>query len=339
MKCIFIPLFLSTSFLFGASSEEAFDSSLTNPPSETPLPSTNTEIAFDMSLAKPPSETELLLPTPQIQPPALKSTTLAVLLSTLLPGLGHVYLGDMPTAGGLMGSTGAGVGLIFAPVSDSVKISSLITVQNIYSYGIYAAYRDARLNNRNSGYTYSMPTDSLAALTYAPFKWSVLKKPEVWGGILGSLAVATCVSYVCWPEDAHVRASDFDDDDVSLFPALALPVGIGEETLFRGFLQSQLSESLSPWGSIAFTSLLFGAAHLPNAMALEREHRWRYYSFSIPLITSLGVYLGWLTYKNCSLQESVAMHTWYDLTLFTLGALASEAAINGGRRFAISVPF
>jgi len=118
-----------------------------------------------------------------------------------------------------------------------------------------------------------------------------------------------------------------------------LPVGLGEESFFRGFLQSALSETFNPLTGIILSSLLFGAAHIPNAQGLEKAERWRYYTFSLPLITGIGAYCGWLTNKNHSLQESVALHTWYDFIIFSISALATETAATGRPGFAFAVPF
>ena len=50
---------------------------------------------------------------PAIQPaPIKKEPWVAVTLSSIFPGLGHVYLDDMSTAGGLMGTTGLGLGVL-----------------------------------------------------------------------------------------------------------------------------------------------------------------------------------------------------------------------------------
>ena len=118
-----------------------------------------------------PLQTDLQLPTPHFQPPPYKSPFLAVGLSVIFPGLGHVYLGDMQTAGGLIGSAGLGLGLATShPSSRSVRKESGSTVMDISFYGIYAAYRDVRKYNENSGYSYKMPNDSLGDLSYAPFK-------------------------------------------------------------------------------------------------------------------------------------------------------------------------
>ena len=182
-----------------------------------------------------------------------------------------------------------------------------------------------------------MPTDSLSDLTTAPFRFSVMKKPEVWGGILGALACGIGMGYLASPKEARIQMKLSSEPSFS--PLVALPVGIGEEALFRGFLQSQLSESLTPWGGIAISSLAFAAVHIPNANAFEPEDRFRYYTFGLPLIAGIGVYCGHLTQKNHSLKESVALHTWYDFVIFSAGALAGRAAITGRYQFAFSTPF
>lgn len=261
-----------------------------------------------------------------------KSAQIASGLSLLFPGLGHFYLGDSKTAGKFLGAAAMELGTFgFALNRDQKELAafSLLTFSNTLNYGIYAAYRDARSFNGQECYHYKMPVDHLADLTSAPFRLSVLKKPEVWGGCLGALAAACCVTYFAFPPESRISplATLENHRTPPWFPMVALPVGVGEESFFRGFVQSGLSESLGPWGGICATSLLFGAAHIPNASLMPKGERWRYYSFSLPLITSLGLYLGWLTKKNVSLKESVALHTWYDLVLLGTAALTQSAAI------------
>ncbi len=270
------------------------------------------------------------LPALNLHPP--KSSFLAVSLSTLMPGLGHVYLGDMKTAGSLIGVTGLGVG---GATFLHSKETSFVTLQNTWCYGIYAAYRDVRLYNGQSGYSYKMPMDSFDDLAGAPFSLKILRKPEVWGGLLGKFALAFTVAYFALPkESAHSYSWKG-----GLKSFVAFPIGLGEESFFRGFLQSRLSETFTPIGGIILSSLLFGAVHIPNAHGLAPENRRGYYTFGIPLITLGGAYYGWLTYKNQSLRESVALHTWYDFILMTLGSLAGQAAITGGAKWVLGLPF
>ena len=328
MKRIF-PLLSAASLLCGAP-----DESLSAQLAEFPVSSQPT---FDpMSLAQPPLSPEEFHPPAPVLEPARKSVFLTVGLSCLIPGLGHAYLGDLETASGLVGSS-LGLGWVVASSDPpSVKLTSLVTLQSAWSYSLYAAYRDVRKYNGQRGYSYKMPSDSLTDLALAPFRFKVLKKPEVWGGFLGAFAVAAATAYLAYPKEARIPLHLSRRIHV---PAIALPIGIGEESLFRGYLQSLLAEAFGPEVGIALSSLTFGAAHIPNAMALAPEHQWRYYAFSLPLVTAMGAYFGWITHKNHSIQESVALHTWYDFVLFSLASLASQASCVGNSSFSIAIPF
>ena len=199
---------------------------------------------------------------------------------------------------------------------------------------MYAAYRDARTFIHDTGYIHPMPKDNLNDLIKAPFQWSVMKKPEVWGGIIGMLGVGIGVSYFLMPSTpASVGGSN-------MLPINAFPVGIGEEAFFRGYLQSAAYETLGTWGSITLSSLLFGAAHIPNGLAINNQVlQKRYFQVAIPLITTYGVYFGWLTHKNTSLKESVAVHAWYDFTLFLASYTLVRSAINQTPTFAVAFNF
>lgn len=262
-----------------------------------------------------------------------KSSFISVGLSMLVPGLGHAYLGDYKTASALFGSFAVLANFEIKPVKF-IEEYNFVSSSNIWSYGIYAAYRDVRAYNGNRGYLYPMPTENLNDLALAPFRLSVLRKPEVWGGFLGALAVAVGINY--FYQIKHSPSASIIPKDIS--PLQAFPVGIGEEALFRGYLQSRLSETFTPWGGIAISALAFGAMHIPNAQLLAHEERKDYYRYSIPVITAAGVYFGWMTYKNTSLKESVAMHSWYDFVLFLSASLANSAAI-GKPSFALSFSF
>ena len=78
---------------------------------------------------------------------------------------------------------------------------------------------------------------------------------------------------------------------------------------------------------------------MPNAWDLPSKERRNYYKIIVPFITLSGLYDGWLTYKNHSLESSVAIHTWYDGILFTLGSLAGQAAIRGRSDMCIAFSF
>lgn len=267
-----------------------------------------------------------------------KNSLIAVGLAALCPGLGHVYLGEYQTAGSLFGSYGVFAGLTAIDENITLRNFNATVAFNLNNYNLYAAYRDVRGYNLNQGYRYQMPQENFFELAQAPFRLSVLKKPEVWGGVLGALAIGTTIGYLVHSDEqtpSHAALSS----ELEIFPLAAFPVAIGEEAFFRGFLQSALSEWMNPWASIAISSLAFGVVHLPNAILLPPEGRKNYYRFSIPLITTFGAYFGYLTYKNHSLQESVAIHAWYDFVLFLASYSAAHSASIGKPCFAFSAAF
>ncbi len=289
----------------------------------------------EVALSDQPTFTSPALPLqPQAptQPPVLlkpyKNPYAAVGLTMLIPGLGHIYLNDYATASGLIGGT-----LI------SGSLDSPLSFGNLWMYSVFASYRDVRINNNQSGYSYRMPNDNFISLATAPFRWKVIKKPEVWGGVLGGLALAGGAialhnSVTC---SVTPKAAKYS---INLSPFQAFSIGLGEEAFFRGYLQSYFSEQMNKNSALILSSVVFGAAHIPNGFTLPKEDRWRYYTFSLPLITGLGGYMGWLTQKTNSLQASVAVHAWYDFTLMLIDSIGAPTAIAGGKtRFAYSFEF
>ncbi|MCU0962240.1 MAG: CPBP family glutamic-type intramembrane protease [Pirellulaceae bacterium] len=86
--------------------------------------------------------------------------------------------------------------------------------------------------------------------------------------------------------------------------AIALAAGIGEELLFRGFLQLALADlwggPAGPWAGLALASLAFGLCHsLCAAYAV--------------LATALGLLLGGLFLATGHLAAPIAAHALYDL--------------------------
>lgn len=295
------------------------------PDAETLLAANET---FDFSSITPLQQ--ISTPAPNLQFNE-KSPLLAGTLS-IVPGLGHAYLGDMKTAGLLFGSAGLGAGTFFAlRSSESAQWSSFQFTQTAWFYSMYAAYRDAK---KLTCVSYQMPQEQFTDLVYAPFQLSVLKKTEVWGGILGALALAI-TSDLLTPKKGSLAASSFD----TLKPAFALPIAIAEESLFRGFLQSAISDHTNSIGGLTFSSLAFGAAHLVNTVGFDQEEKKQFYIYNLPMLTLLGAYMGWMTQKNVSLKESVAMHMWYDFCMFSISAFSKNKASIGPTVFTVAIPF
>lgn len=284
------------------------------------------------SSLEPVEDVDISLPTFY---PLKKSSFLAVGLTGLFPGLGHAYLGDYTTATALMGSAGVSLGLMQYDFIEPYLEGDLLVLSTTWSYAFYSAYRDVRECNGKSNYSYKMPQDSFADLAWAPFRWAVMKKPEVWGGILGALTLGSIISNLAFPKSGELN---IHMSPHTYKPAYAFPVSIGEEAFFRGYLQSAISETANPALGIAVSSIAFGMAHIPNALLMELDEQKRYYTYVVPYLTMAGAYFGWLTYKNESLQESVAVHAWYDFAIF-LGSSIAESAAIGRPSFSLSVSF
>jgi membrane protease YdiL (CAAX protease family) len=289
-------------------------------------------------IQQPVTQKEVQLPPPAADSLQYKSSFMTMALSFIFPGLGHAYLGDVSTAGGLIGTTGLGIGTdSFWGSNELIESTSGLTIETAWLYGMYAAYRDVRIYNRQSGYLYKMPTDSFLDLTLAPFNWNIIKKREVWCGLLVSLGIAMIADYFAFPNKAHIQP--YASMERLISPLTAFPVGIGEEAFFRGFLMPRLSETFTPWGGIVLSSLLFSASHIFNAEDFSRQDRKSYYSVVLPLLAVSGIYDGWITHKNCSLKESVAMHAWYDFVLFAIDSIAGESIMKKPSSFCISFSF
>ncbi len=275
-----------------------------------------------------------------------KSPAGAAALSLLFPGAGHLYLNEWSTGTGLMCLGGAELTALAATALDGWPKQGLdvdptlllasIWYQNTWTYGVYAAYRDARLQLGDQGYRYPVPTDDLTDLLLAPFDPDVIFQPEVGLGLVGMIALGMLASYLVDGRLASDRtlvgAERVNFMGRAMHPAagislgelyymgMFLPVGIGEEALFRGVLQSGLSEHMGQWGGLASSSLIFGAAHAPNAyMMSDKGQQMRYMSIGVPFLTLLGGYMGWVYMHNgFSLAEPVALHFWYDFIMSTL---------------------
>lgn len=83
------------------------------------------------------------------------------------------------------------------------------------------------------------------------------------------------------------------------FALISIAAGIGEELLFRGFLQAMLGSWFNPWVGLVLASVVFGLAHyLSHTYAC--------------LATLLGVYLGGLWLACDNLLAPMITHALYD---------------------------
>jgi membrane protease YdiL (CAAX protease family) len=97
----------------------------------------------------------------------------------------------------------------------------------------------------------------------------------------------------------------FADTSTVGLAVVSLAAGIGEEILFRGFVQGWLESMLGTPTGLAAASLLFGAAH-PISTGY------------VAIATIMGAYLGALYLATENLLAPIVTHALYDLVVLRL---------------------
>lgn len=300
--------------------------------------------------APPPAPIETPLPLPLVSPPPPIPTTgnehvhpwLAAGLSGVFPGGGFWYLHRPGRALGYLGVESAELGATLAVLATSGYkqddptthdrgnrvVLPALWLQDTHALGIYDAYRAARIARGNQGYRTPIPEPGLGGLLRAPFEWSTLSRPRVGLPIAGIMVAAAGYSY--WLRDHHPDdAPTFWNDayaplfsheipreealagGLAYYGASFYMVGIGEESLFRGVVQTTFEEWWGPRVGLVAGSFVFGLAHLANdpahPLSVAGQVAWT---------TLLGGYLGWMYQDDgYDLRANVAFHCWYDLAV------------------------
>lgn len=274
-------------------------------------------------------------------------------LSLLCPGCGQVYLHEPGEGAGMLAVTAgliasgalllhnAGtVTLDGASTSKSAPIGLdlVLAGQNAWFYSIFDAYRDARVLRGDVGYSFAITRERLPDLVTAPFNPRVLKSPWVWAGVPLALIAGIGVSALAAGGDLSSNPSIFDVKQINFlghnysrragfalgegyFATLFGPVGVGEESLFRGLIQTEMEERFGTGWGIAAASAIFGTVHLVNFGSDPKQAL-----IAVPTIAVLGSGLG-LAYAHTGhkLETGVAMHFWYDFLLSTVGFAVDPA--------------
>ncbi len=148
-------------------------------------------------------------------------------------------------------------------------------------------------------------------LSSSPFNIKYLREPEVF------LPIVTAVAFSLFGYDS--KKSIFTAKSINLFGKEFSPmksaisktfidmllfnlVAVSEEMIFRGMIQTELSEHVNPEFGLITSSILFGLAHLPR-------HNWTYSLRAM----GAGFYLGWQYQKyNNDLRRVIAIHFHLD---------------------------
>jgi membrane protease YdiL (CAAX protease family) len=279
--------------------------------------------------------------------PWSKQPRTAAGLSLLCPGCGQVYLRE-PGEGAAMLAVTAGLvasGVLLLRDAGTVSLDGASTTkaapigldlaeagQNAWFYSIFDAYRDARVLRGDVGYSFAITRERLPELVTAPFNPRVLKSPWVWAGVPLALLAGIGVSAIASSGDLSDNPSIFDVKQINFlghnyhrsagfalgegyFASLFGPVGVGEESLFRGLIQTEMEERFGTGWGIVTASAIFGTVHLVNFGQDPKQAL-----IAVPTIAVIGGTLG-LAYAHTGhkLETGVAMHFWYDFLLSTVG--------------------
>ncbi|HEY8209365.1 MAG TPA: CPBP family intramembrane glutamic endopeptidase [Myxococcaceae bacterium] len=253
-------------------------------------------------------------------------------LPFLFPGAAQLCLGR-PAEGAAVVSLGA------AELATGVAVAASSGISHPAAGATLTAFQDLwvasatewALEHQRAGRARLVPPERISDLLPAPFSPDVLRHPEVWLGLLGMVGADLLVvrllggpgvfdpSHVGEPPNVFGRSFDPWTGNalgLGVGGALFMHVAIAEESFFRGWLQSSLSRALGETPGWLIASVLFGATHSLNVLALPPEDRPIYLGVFVPFITVLGGYLGWV-YRNLgySLAPAVALHFWYDLAV------------------------
>ncbi len=146
-------------------------------------------------------------------------------------------------------------------------------------------------------------------LGFPPFERFDLR----WGALVwGVVATAPLLLGMRWCADTRWKPlsrlmREVEEKIVPLFSTCAVSelvlisvvAGVGEELLFRGVIQTTLSEWFGPWGGLLAASVVFGLGHMVTPAYAA-------------LAGLIGLYLGTLSMVFGNLLLVVVVHSLYD---------------------------
>jgi len=97
----------------------------------------------------------------------------------------------------------------------------------------------------------------------------------------------------------------FEGASAGALGLISILAGVGEESLFRGVLQTALGSVAEPWLALLVVSAAFGLVHFVTAT----------YAF---LAGVIGLYLGWLFLWSGNLVVPIVVHALYDFVALTI---------------------
>ena len=252
-----------------------------------------------------------------------RSTVWPALVSFILPGFDQWWENQWAAAGFYTGLAVAGLNINQSALNEmpnNLNDANNPTGRNDFartallgsqmfmaagSYSAFTSFRSAVKSRQAQGdFDFLTVDENTGDLLKAPFEMSLLAKPTTYLPLL--VAVGFAVGEVAGNGNAFSNNS-FRLTDAGFAAGFSYLAGTNEEALFRGYMMPQLMQWWdSPFWSNFTTSVVFAAAHISS----DNPVPWPQFA--------LGGYLGYITQQNhWSLKQSVFVHAWWDVIVFT----------------------
>lgn len=271
------------------------------------------------------------------RPPRYVKPWVAGWSSVAFPGLGLHFLGEHRRGFGYLGVETAELFATSATLATSGydphdpdtadRLNRVLLpgvwLQDTHFLGVYDAWRTARLKAPPGAYT--IPDPDAMHLLRAPLRFSLLGRARVGLPLAAVAAAGVTFSLLYEPKDRVADPTFWESSRLPLFShevpkgqaaaggeayyaTTFYMVGIGEESVFRGIVQTTLEEKWGPtWGWLG-ASAIFGAAHILNNPTSLRAA-----STQAVATAAIGSYLGWIyDHDGHDLTADTFMHCWYD---------------------------
>ena len=239
------------------------------------------------------------------------------LLTFVLPGVDQLIESQIPQAGLYAGTAVTGLGITILAARQSLRVSG--STRNDYddlatlgsqvfmaagSFSAYSSFRSAARTHQPEGrFTFLTKEERVDDLLKAPFDFSLLEKRNTWIPLLIALGLGVVDVTSNREPLSH---NSYNIQNAAFGTSFSYLAGTNEEALFRGWLMPVLQDRFDSnfWSNTA-TAGIFAAAHLG--------------SVRVPIAQFLlGWHLGHVAQKNeWTLRESIFIHTWWDIILFT----------------------
>ncbi|MCX2819922.1 MAG: membrane protease YdiL (CAAX protease family) [Methanobacteriota archaeon] len=174
-------------------------------------------------------------------------------------------------------------------------------------------------------------------ITDRGFGYVRLRKPSLkhlgiaFGSIFAMLAAVVAVTVVI--ESLGQQAADHattqqieSDPRLALYmvPLALLVIGPCEELLFRGVIQTKLTESFGTRGGVVVASVVFSAVHVPSYGGLSAG--LNQLAITLGVLFSLAIILGAVYEKTDNLAVPIVAHGFYNAVLFGITYIGTQYA-------------